>query len=186
MAKNLLFSLFLFLSLQTLARVGDNKGFSIISQELFNDLILSGGDIALQRFIVVPSIDSNYKDIVSTTDEMAILAKFSYMLQRRKYSAMEKYMAGCDASLEINSLIAGLYSFSRKQYIQAFNYLERVESKRFTFLKQLLIADCRYELLLDKSQYKPVLELYQAAMDCATSHPEKVLVSNRLKYLKYM
>ncbi|MDX9847835.1 MAG: hypothetical protein RBT74_12705 [Tenuifilaceae bacterium] len=31
MAKNLLFSLFLFLSLQTLARVGDNKGFSIIS-----------------------------------------------------------------------------------------------------------------------------------------------------------
>jgi hypothetical protein len=85
----------------------------------------------LRRYIIVPSIDKKYKDILETIDEKALFAKFSFMLNKNKVSWIDKYIKNCDNSLDINNLIKGLYYFSKKQYNQAIAHLEKLENKEY-------------------------------------------------------
>jgi tetratricopeptide (TPR) repeat protein len=162
-----------------------NKDFSIISQEDYNNRISKGKDVIIIRYLIVQDLDKKVEDIFVTKDEDAILSKFSYMLKKNMSSLIENYIMNHDTSIEINTLIRALYHFSKKQYSQSLSYLEKFENKKYSFLKLLLIADGNYELLSDKKNYKPVIELYQEALDNANIEQHKVLIINRIKYIKY-
>jgi len=138
-----------------------------------------------RRYLVVPYIDRKYKDILETKNEEALLAKFSFMLDRNKVSRIDKYINNCDNSLDINNLIKGLYFFSKKQYDQAIAHLEQLENKEYSFLQLLIIADCKYELLQDKKNYKTIIGAYQVALDCTDNEQNKAVINNRIKYIKY-
>lgn len=185
MIKKILIFLLVLISSQTFARVGTNAGFWIISQNEYNARILKGKDVTLKRYIVVPGLDKKYKDIFETTDEKALLAKFSFMLKKNKSPLIEKYIVSSNNSLDINNLINGLYYFSKNQYSKATAYLEKIGNEEYTFLKLLLIADCKYELLQDKKNYKFIIGVYQIAMDNTNDEQNKSIINNRIKYIKY-
>ena len=185
MIRKTLILFFILISSQTFSRVGSNSNFSIISQIEYNDRILKGKDVILKRYIVIPSIDKNFKDIFVTKNEKALLAKFSFMLNKNKNSFIEMYIRNCDSSLDINNLIKGLYYISKNKYSQAIVHLEKHNNEEYSFLKQLLIADCKYELLQDKNNYKSIIGLYQVAMDNTGNEQTKSIINNRIKYIKY-
>lgn len=185
MIKRILILLFVLISVPTFANIGLNDKFWIISQNDFNSRISKGQDIVLRRYVVVPSIDKKYKDIFDTKDEKAILAMFSFMLKKNKSTWIEKYIKNCDNLLDINNLIKGLYYFSKNQYSQAIVHLEKLDNDEYTFLKLLLIADCKYESLQDKKNFKAIIEHYQIAMDCTNNDQNKSIINKRIKYIKY-
>jgi tetratricopeptide (TPR) repeat protein len=185
MAKNFLFLFLVLLSTQSFAKIGDNSHFRIISQNELDERIAMRKDVLMWRYIVVPSIDRYYKDISETKDEEAILAKFSFMLKNNYFTRIEKYMNNCDDSTDISHLIKGLYYFSKMQYNQAIIHLEKFENKAYRFLKLLLIADCQYELLQDKKNYKSVIGAYQLALDCTDKEHYKTIINNRIRFIKY-
>lgn len=185
MIKKLLILFLLLISANSFARIGDNNNYWIISQKDYNERITKGKDVLLRRHIIVPSIDKMYKDILETSDEKALLAKFSFMLYKNKVSWIDKYIKNCDNSLDINNLIKGLYYFSKKQYNQAIAHLEKLENKEYRFLQLLLIADCRYEILQNKKDYKTIIGSYQVALDCTNNEQNKSIINNRIKFIKY-
>ena len=185
MIKRLLFLLLVLISSDTFAKIGDNYSYWIISQNGYNERIFKGEDVLLRRYIVVPSIDKKYKDIIETRDEKALLAKFSFMLYKNKASWIDKYMKSCNHSLDITNLIKGLYCFSKGQYHQAIAYLDELKNEEYKFLQLLMIADCRYEMLPNKKDYKSIIGAYQSALDCTDNEQNKSIVKNRIKYIKY-
>ncbi|MDO9614951.1 MAG: hypothetical protein Q7J86_10580 [Bacteroidota bacterium] len=98
---------------------------------------------------------------------------------------MEKYILSCDNSSDIYHLINGLYYFSKNQYSKAIDHLEKFENEEYAFLKLLLIADCKYELLRDKKNYQLIIGEYQLAMDHTENEQNKSMINNRIKYIKY-
>ncbi|NLK91893.1 MAG: hypothetical protein GX273_01980 [Bacteroidales bacterium] len=185
MIKKLLILFLVLISTNSFARIGDNNGYWIISQKDYNDRISKGKDVLLRRYFIVPSIDKEFKDILETKDEKALLAKFSFMLNKNKASWIDKYINNCDNSLDINNLIKGLYYFSKKQYNQAIVHVEKVENKKYRFLQLLITADCNYEMLEDKKNYKTIIGAYQVALDCTDNKQYKTIINNRIKYIKY-
>lgn len=185
MIKKILILLLILISANSFAGIGDNNGFWIISQIDYETRISKGKDVILRRYIIVPSIDKKYKDIFETKDEKALLAKFSFILHRNKVSWIDKYIKNCDNSLDINNLIKGLYYFSKKQYNQAIAHLEKLENKEFKFLQLLMIADCKYELLQDKRNFKTIIGAYQSALDNTDNEQNKSIINNRIKFIKY-
>lgn len=186
MNRKILILLLILFSSQIFARVGNNADFWILSQNEYSNRILKGKDVILRRYIVIPGFDKNYKDIFETTDNEALLAKFSFMLKKNKSSLIEKYIINCDNSLDINNLIKGLYYFSKKQYSRAIVYLEMPGNEDYKFFKLLLIADCKYEMLQDKKNYKSIIGVYQIAMDNTDNEQNKSIINNRIKYIKYI
>ena len=185
MIKKTLILLFILISSQTYASIGDNSDFWIISHNDYSDRISKGKDVILRRYIVIPNFDKKYKDIFETKEEKALLAKFSFMLKKNKVTWIDKYIKDCDNSLDINNLIKGLYCISKKQYSQAIAHLEKSENDEFKFLKLLMIADCKYELLPDKKKYKSIISVYQIALDNTDNEQNKSIINNRIKYIKY-
>lgn len=185
MIKKLLILFLVLISAKSFAMIRDNKDYWIISQKDYNERISKGKDVLLRKYIVIPSLDKQYKDIFETKDEKALLAKFSFMLDRDKVSWIDKYVNNCDNSLDINNLIKGLYYFSEKRYNQAIALLEKLENKEYRFLQLLMIADCRYEMLRDKQSYKTIIGSYQVALDCTNNEQDKAIIKNRIKYIKY-
>ncbi len=185
MIKKLLILFFVLISANSFARIGDNNNYWIISQNDYYNRISKGKDVLLKRYIIVPTIDKKFKDILETKDEKALLAKFSFMLNKNKASWIDKYIKGCDNSLDINNLIKGLYYFSKEQYDQAIASLEKLENKEYRFLQLLIIADCKYELLQDKKNYKTIIGVYQVALDYTDNEQNKSIIKNRIKYIKY-
>jgi tetratricopeptide (TPR) repeat protein len=185
MIKKLLFLVLVLISANSFAKIGDNNDYWIISQNDYNERISKGKDVLLRRYIIVPSIDKKYKDLFETRDEKALLAKFSFMLNRNKASWIDKYIKNCDNSLDINNLIKGLYYFSKKRYNQAIAHLENIENSEYRFLQLLMIADCKYEMLQDKKNYKTIIGAYQVALDCTDNEQNKAIINNRIKYIKY-
>lgn len=185
MIKKVLTFLLVLMSAQIFAKVGTNSEYWILSQNEYNARVSKGKDVTLRRYIVIPDLDKKYKDILETTDKKSLLAKFSFMLKRNKSALIEKYILSCDNSSDIHHLINGLYCFSKNQYSRAIEHLEKFESEEYTFLKSLLIADCKYELLRDKKNYQLIIGEYQTAMDNADNEQKKSIINNRIKYIKY-
>lgn len=185
MIRRILILLFVLISVPTFASIGQNNKFWIISQNDFNSRISKGQDVVLRRYIVMPGIDKKYKDIFDTKDGKAVLAKFSFLLKKNKSTWIKKYINNGDTLLDINNLIKGLYYFSKNQYAQAIVRLEKLDNDEYTFLKLLLIADCKYELLQNKHNYKSIIEYYQIAMDCTNNGQNKSIINKRIKYIKY-
>jgi tetratricopeptide (TPR) repeat protein len=185
MIKKLLILFLVLISANSFAMIGDNNDYWIISQNDYNKRISKGKDVLLRRYIIVPSIDKKYKDIFEIRDEKALLAKFSFALSKNKVSCIDKYIKNCDYSLGINHLIKGLYYFSKKQYNEAIAHLEKIENSEYRFIQLLMIADCRYEMLRDKKNYKTIIGAYQIALDCTDNDQNKAIINNRIKYIKY-
>lgn len=185
MIKKILILFLVLISANSFARIGDNNNYWIISQNDYNDRLSKGKDVLLRRYFIVPSIDKKYKDILDINDEKALLAKFSFMLYKNKVSWIDKYINNCDNSLDINNLIKGLYYFSKAKYNQAIAHLEKFENKEYRFLQLLIIADCKYERLQDKKNYKTIIGAYQVALDCTDNKQNKAIVNYRIKYIKY-
>lgn len=185
MIKKVLTFLLVLISVQTFAGVGTNTDYWILSQNEYDARISKRKDVTLRRYIVIPYLEKKYKDILETTDEKALLAKFSFMLKRNKNALIEKYILSGDNSSDIHHLINGLYCISKNQYSRAIDHLEKFENEEYAFLKSLLIADCRYELLPDKKNYQLIFGEYQTAMDNADNEQKKLIINNRIKYIKY-
>jgi hypothetical protein len=185
MRKTLLILFFIIIPSYTFPGIGENKDYSIISQNDYSKLISRGRDVTLRRYLVVPNLDNNFKNIFDTTDERVALAKFSFMLRKNKRAWIEKYLENNDNSLGINDLIKGLYYFSKKQYTEALIHLGNFNNEENKFLKYLLIADCEYELLPGTEDYKTRIEVYQNAMNHAISELDRKIINNRIKYIRY-
>ena len=177
--------LFIFTSIPAYSMICKNMDYWISSEEDYNYKVSIGRDVVLKRFIVVPSFDKNYKGILTSQNDSEVLARFAFMLKKNKSKLVEEYINKCDTRLEINSLIKGLYYFSQNQYQMAISNLEHYKSIQYGFLKLLLIADCKYELLANKNDYINILSAYQTAFDFTDLQFEKTIVSNRMKYIKY-
>ena len=185
MRKILLFILFSINFSTVAAKIGNNREYSIISVQDFDKRISNGRDAVLKRFILVPYMDRNYRDIFETNNPEATMAKFFYLLSINKRSWIERYMESVSTQHELVDLLKGLYFFSHEQYTSALSHLERVNNLEFEFLKSLLIADCKYELGVKANHGKPGVEIYQSVMDNAHNIFEKLLVNNRVKYVRY-
>jgi len=168
--KKILILFLILVSTQVFARIGENRDFWIISQSDFNKRISKGRDVTLRRYIVVPDFDRNFKEILETTD---------------KQKGIDKYIENQNNRLEKNELIKGLYYFSRKQYSNALIHFEKINNDEYAFLKYLLIADCKYELNYGSKDAKNSIELYQPAMDKSNNELEKLIINNRVKYIRY-
>jgi tetratricopeptide (TPR) repeat protein len=177
--------LLLALSLQIRAQMGSNESFWIIAQDDFNERLEKHKDVVLRRYVVVPDIDKKFKQFSTDLNDSQWLAKFSFVLKKNKVPWIEKYMENLNPESEIYPLIKALYFFSKKQYQSALTSLQKLNSKDYEALKLLLIADCRYELLADKRDYKPVLEAYQQAIDKSPDEQNKLIINNRIKFIKY-
>lgn len=185
MIKKFLLLVFIIIALPSIAKVGINKNYWIISQKEYGLRVSKGKDIILKRYIVVPEINSDFKTISNSDTEIVQLAKFSYLLQKNKTKYINNYIENCDKNKEINQLIQGLYYFSQLQYKKAIEVLTQFNNPDYQFLKYLLIADCKYELLLNKQDYKKVITDYQKALDIANAEKNKTLINNRIKFIKY-
>jgi tetratricopeptide (TPR) repeat protein len=130
-------------------------------------------------------MDKKFKQFSTNLNDAQWLAKFSYVLKKNKVLWIEKYMENINPESEIYPLIKALYFFSKKQYQSALTSLQTVNTTDYEALKLLLIADCRYELLPDKRNYKLVLEAYQQAIDKSPNEQNKLIVNNRIKFIKY-
>lgn len=185
MIKKLILVVFILNFTQVFAKIGENNNFWIIAQDDYDRRVVNGQDVILRRYIVVPSINKDYKDAIQSADEQFILASFSYLLKTNRTNWINTYMQTCNEKLSIYPLMRGLYHLSLKQYSEAISTLEKVENSEYTFLKLLLIADCRYELSGDHHNYKAVIGAYQLASDSTQDELCKSIVANRIKFIKY-
>lgn len=177
--------LFIFLSVSVYSQTGYNKQYKIISQQKYDESLRKGKNVISQKFIVVPELEKDYKMIYNTTDQEELLSIFSFMLKRGKIYKMQDYLLQCDKSLEVNELLNGLFHFYRNDFSEALSYLENYNNVNHYFLRYLLIADCKYELLSDKKNYKSVLNAYQLAHDVTSNKQNQAIVNNRIKLIKY-
>lgn len=185
MTKKLLLVVFILNFTQVYAKIGANNNFWIIAQDDYDRKVVNGEDVIMRRYIVVPSINKDYKNAIQSADEQFILAAFSYLLQTNRANWITTYIQNCNDTLSIYPLMKGLYYLSGKQYAEAISALEKVENREYTFLKLVLIADCRYELLSDQHNYKAVIGAYQQASDSTQDELCKSIVANRIKFIKY-
>jgi len=107
------------------------------------------------------------------------------MLKKNSENYIREYIMNYDSAIGINNLIASLYYFSRNDYAQARSYLEKFEDPDLNFLRLLLIADCTYELLINKKDFTEALNKYQVAFDSTEDELLKSIVNNRIKFIKY-
>lgn len=185
MPNKILLISFIIAAIPSLAKVGKNYGFFLASQQEYENRVFGGGGVVLRRYLIVPAMDKKYKDIFKTQDPMALISKFAYMLHRDKGSAIERYISTCDHALDINHLLKALYWFSKKQYSEAILSLEKYTGEEHRFLALLLIADCQYEMLPDKTKYNTILDEYQVALDSTDNPTFKAVIRDRIKYIKY-
>ncbi len=177
--------LLLFVSIQAYAGIGDDNDFLIISQNEYSALVSEGEDLTSRRYIIVPALDHNYKDLLQSKDETTMLAKFSYMLKENKEEWIYEFLKNCNDTCNFTNLLKGLYYFSVNQYFQSISYLEKFENNDYRFLKLLLIADCKYEILQDKRRYNRIIVDYQQALSSTDNEQYKSIVNNRIEYIKY-
>ncbi|MGE4287544.1 MAG: hypothetical protein AB7E36_02555 [Salinivirgaceae bacterium] len=175
----------LMLSLQIQAQMGSNELYWIIAQDDFNERLEKHKDVVLRRYVVVPAMDKKFKQLSTDLNDSQWLAKFSFVLKKNKELWIEKYMEKLNPESEIYPLIKALYFFSKKQYQSALTSLQNVNTTDYEALKLLLIADCQYELLADKRDYKTVLKAYQQAIDNSPDEQNKLIINNRIKFIKY-
>lgn len=173
------------ISFQTQAQMGSNDSFWIISQNDFSQRLENHKDFSLRRYVVVPAMDKKYKQLSAAIDDSQRLAKFSFVLKKNKSPWIEKYIDSFKPASEIYPLIKGLYFFSKKQYQNALASFQQVNLPEYETLKLLLIADCHYELLPNKRDYKKVLTYYQQAIDKDASELNQLIINNRIKFIKY-
>ena len=84
MYKLLILIAFLFNFSQVSARIGENANFWIVAQDEYDRLVVKGQDVVMRRYIVVPSMNKDYKTILQTEDEELLLAKFAYLLKSNR------------------------------------------------------------------------------------------------------
>ncbi len=183
--RTITFCFFILLSIPVFSRIGMNRNYTIISQNDYDANLAKGKDVILKRYIVVPDFNKNYKEIINVNDPDEILSMFSFMLSRGKSKEISQYILSCNKSNDIELLIHGLFCFSNNQYYQSIKYLEKIENMQFAFLRSLLIADCRYETLVDKKNYNSILQFYQISLDLARTEQQKLIIKNRIKFIKY-
>lgn len=85
----------------------------------------------------------------------------------------------------VNHLIAGLFHVLKSEFQLADQELALYQGIAFVFIKNLLRADCRAELLQGGKDLKPIIQEYQAALDCTENENYRDLIRNRIKYLRY-
>jgi hypothetical protein len=185
MLKKILIIMLVSIVTPIFANIGDNPGYQFISQKDYDYRFSDNENTAIWRFIIVPDFNKKYKQIKSTNDPATILAMFSFMLKKNKEERMKEYIFNCDTSLNINYLIKGLFYFSQQNYSQSINYLKQFNGDEYIFLKNLLIADCKYELLTDKGNYQFAIEIYQVVLDGTDNQQNKRIVNNRIRYIRY-
>jgi len=185
MVKYLLIFLLVIFTTPCQAKIGINRGYSIITIQEYYELLQKGKVTPLKRYIIVPEFDKNYKNILNEHDERKLLSMFSYMLKKNSENYIREYIMNYDSAIGINNLIASLYYFSRNDYAQARSYLEKFEDPDLNFLRLLLIADCTYELLINKKDFTEALNKYQVAFDSTEDELLKSIVNNRIKFIKY-
>lgn len=183
--RTITFFFLIILSTPVFSKIGANRDFTIISLNDYNINLKKGRDVILKRYIVVSDFNKNYKEIFNINDPDIILSMFSFMLKKNKSKEISRYIINCDKSKDVGLLLNGLYYFSEKEYSQSIRYLEKIQDVKFTFLKSLLIADCNYELLEDKKDYKSILQFYQISLDLAKTEQQKSIIKNRMKFIRY-
>lgn len=175
----------LILSALVYAGIGNNNLYRIISRDDFNQKIIERKDVLSKRYLVFPSLDKNYRDVLTTGDESDQLAKFAYIFKIIRSEYVLEYINRLNPESPIFNLIKGLYFFSDSKYDNAIQSLKEYHGKEFEFLKLLLIADCWYEILPDKKDHQVAIKAYQQALDCTNDGVYKTLIQNRIKFLKY-
>ncbi|MEZ5105010.1 MAG: hypothetical protein R2757_10980 [Draconibacterium sp.] len=183
--KTIAFFFLILLSIPAFSKIGTNKDYNIISQNDYNSNLIKGKDVILKRYIVVPDLNKNYKEIFNENNPDEILSMFSFMLNKNKSREISQYILSCDKSKDIGLLISGLYHFSNKEYSRSVIYLEKVQDAKFAFLRSLLVADCNYEMLVDKKNYNSILQFYQISLDLARTEQQKSIIKNRIRFIKY-
>jgi hypothetical protein len=185
MLRKILLVFFIISTLHSLASIGLNKKYTLISQEKFENKINDGANIAIKKYIVVPQFNKNYNEILIVKEPNTIFGMFCFMLKKNMQQNMYNYKQKCDNSLNINNLIFGLYYFGLERYKEALDYFEFYKGIEYNFLKHLLIADCNFELSNYDENINNILKSYQKALDVTTNEQEKLIVNNRIKNIKY-
>lgn len=181
---------FLFLLLTILFKTADsqttgNQRYFLISESKYSQRLNKEKDVLFKRYIIVPDEVQDKNLLFRTGNPDSLFLGAVSLLMNGKSSKVQVYLKTCNMEVPVNHLIAGLFHVLKGDFQQADQDLALYQGVAFVFIKNLLRADCRAELLQGGKDLKPIIQEYQVALDCTENENYRDLIRNRIKYLRY-
>jgi len=140
-------------------------------------------------------LDKSLVNYIPLEDELlrkSVVLDSSYsLLIHKKYMKLENYVKKTEESGVYSSdllMAQTLSKITQQNYSGALISLERINDRRFSLLKSLLIIDLNYEneRMAGVPDFKKYLLKYQDLIDTHSDNPVlKRIVSLRLRFLRY-
>lgn len=185
MKKFCLFLLLTILFNAANSQTSGNQRYFLISESKYSQRLNKDKDVLFKRYIIIPDEVKDKNLLFKTGNPDSLLMGAVSLLMKGKSSKVEGYLKTCNMDVPVNHLIAGLFDVLKGDFQQADLELALYQGIAFVFIKNLLRADCRAELLRGGKDLKPIIQEYQAAIDCTENENYRDLIRNRIKYLRY-
>lgn len=167
------------------SQTSGNQRYFLISESKYSQRLNKEKDVLFKRYIIVPDEVKDKNLLFETGNPDSLFMGAVSLLMNGKSSKVQGYLKTCNMEVPVNHLIAGLFHVLKSDFQQADRELGLYQGTAFVFTKNLLRADCRAELLQGGKDLKPIIQEYQAALDCTENENYRDLIRNRIKYLRY-
>ncbi len=169
--------------------------FNLFAQNIFSDYyeIVSMNDYysatKQKKYIVVPC-DVKSDDLTGHEKNSDYIISWAFYLceierNRKLLQYIQELTNSKNDKDSIADLLTSIYYFAKDNYNAAILSFNKYNGCKFKFLKFLLIADSKYELLDDKFNWPDILPDYQTAYDYAQRNEYKKLIKERIKCVRY-
>jgi hypothetical protein len=142
-------------------------------------------------FIVFPTEfpSDTSEGIRSKTTQL--LRRTQQLIEEKRLTLLKQNLRRAEREGSVDAsylhLCWAVFYLVRKEYIQAQIRLTSIQREELRCLKDLLLADCEYEISRkkDKINYTSLLNRYQQIIDCHSDPLWKDIIQQRIRYIRY-
>jgi hypothetical protein len=142
-----------------------------------------------KKYIVVPCDIKSYKLNKQDNNPDYVISWAFYLCINEKSNDLVKYIReltkSSDKGDSIADLLNGIYYFYHDNFAVAITSFDKYNGSKYLFLKYLLIADSKYEMLVDKYDWPNLIADYQKAYDNTQKTEYKKLITDRILCARY-
>jgi len=152
--------------------------YTFISPQKLAEEAAAKSYLPIKRYVVLPAYDF-------FSDDDPLFDLTVKLINENRWQEVKKALQTANKHDPSFPLCNGLCYLKYKDYPNALANFNNYKGETHKCLCQLLIIDCQYELSRPNADIKKLLGEYQKALDCSNTEINRIVIQQRIKYLRY-